>query len=103
MAKKISQVRYGTNDTNATALALISGSAFNEYVAGGIDQLGIQAIPGTMFYLNGSPDPIIIGTTGIYELDLNGQASITGLRFNERSIDRAGITVLVDMVYNKEG
>jgi hypothetical protein len=35
-----------------------------------IVQLGIQSVPGTKFYLNGSNNPIIIGNTGIYELDL---------------------------------
>jgi hypothetical protein len=37
---------------------------------GSISQLGIQGRPGTSFYLNGSTLPIVLGETGIYEIDL---------------------------------
>jgi hypothetical protein len=35
-----------------------------------VSHLGIQGIPGTTFYLNQNGDPITIGITGVYEIDL---------------------------------
>ena len=64
---------------------LCSGTAFTDYTP--IVQLGIQALPGTKFTLNTNLDPIVIGTTGIYELDLtNSSAVITSLSFEQNSI-----------------
>jgi hypothetical protein len=74
MAKKVTQIRYYTDGSNnnypnnVTYRNLVSGTIFNEYRP--IVQLGIQALPGTKFYLNGNNMPIVIGNTGIYELDL---------------------------------
>lgn len=106
MAKQITQIRFGMENANTTAVDLISGDTFTSYAAGGIEQIGIQAIPGTMFYLNGSPDPIIIGATGIYELDVTDQSSITGLRFHRDSIANIAnsdglLSLLVDLVYRE--
>lgn len=102
MAKKLQQIRFSSGD----GIGLISGSAFAQYVASGIEQLGIQAIPGTKFYLNNSPDPIIIGTTGIYELDLTNESSITDLRFHADSINNIknnqSLSLLVDIIYRGE-
>jgi len=40
-------------------------------------------MPGVKFYLNNEDDPIIIGASGIFELDLlNTSASITQLIFD---------------------
>ena len=81
MAKKVKQFRYyndqqGGNNypSNLHYRNLVSGSAFSSYVP--IIQLGIQTLPGTKFYLNGSNNPIIIGSTGIYELNLEGLTEI---------------------------
>jgi hypothetical protein len=74
MAKKIKQFRYygNNNQKNApntlTNRSLVSGSFLSNYIP--ILQLGIQSLPGTEFYLNGSEYSIKIGTTGIYELDV---------------------------------
>ena len=102
MAKKIIQIRFGDNIANPTTseIDLVSGEAFASYAVGGIEQIGIQAVPGTKFYLNGSPDPIIIGTTGIYELDVSDQSSITGLRFHRDSVKNK-LPLLVDLVYRE--
>lgn len=65
---------------------LASGSAFATRIP--IYQLGIQAIPGTKVYIN-SPNvgkPIVIGKTGIFELDLNDQSVITSLRIDKQSL-----------------
>ncbi len=65
---------------------LASGTAFATRIP--IYQLGIQAVPGTKVYIN-SPNvgkPIIIGKTGIFELDLNDQSVITSLRIEKQSL-----------------
>lgn len=90
MAKKIMQFRYytegGTKNwpKDITKSRLAKGSIFANYLP--ITQLGIQTLPGTQFFLNNSTDPILIGSTGIYELDLEGLSTITDLRFDIRSL-----------------
>lgn len=113
MAKRVKQVRYYNNGSqnnypNSSSGGtvpydrnLISGTAFSKYVP--ILQLGIQALPGTKFYLNGSNNPIIIGSTGIYELDLQGLTEINSLQFDASSIaliqNNANAYLIVDMIY----
>lgn len=78
----------GNQPVGLTSLDLSSGSAFYKYVDGGIVQLGVQALPGTKFNINSNLDPIIIGASGMYELDLSDSSSkITGLRFEEDSLE----------------
>lgn len=111
MAKRIVQYRYFNdgastkNSPNMSKTKLISGSIFFQNPAlGTITQLGIQALPGTKFYLNNSVDPVIIGSTGIYELDLEGLSEITALSFDSTSLsyiannETAGL--IVDAIYN---
>ena len=50
---------------------------------GSVSHLGIQGEPGLIFYLNQGDNPITIGETGIYELNLEGIGRIHSLRFNE--------------------
>lgn len=95
MAKQIMQFRYYGESTTANSgknqpkginkARLISGSIFANYLP--ITQLGIQTLPGTKFYLNNSTTPIIIGSTGIYELDLEGLSEITNISFESRSLE----------------
>lgn len=73
-----------------------------------IQQLGIQTLPGTKFYLNQSLDPIIIGGTGIFELDLrNTTAILSSLRFDKASMlaikNNPEGYLIVDFVYGGEG
>ena len=78
-----SRVNYPTTLTKAS---LVSGSIFNNITP--ITKLGIQAIPGTRFRINSNKDWIVIGMTGIYELDLlNTSATIVKLQFDETSLD----------------
>lgn len=93
MAKTVKQFRYysdneneraNNNPTNISKDYLVSGEVFAPYMP--ISQIGIQATPGTAFYLNRSTEPIIIGNTGIFELDLNDQIEIIALRFDAKSI-----------------
>lgn len=91
MAKQIMQFRYYDEKSNRnypkniSKAKLSSGSIFSNYLP--ITQLGIQALPGTKFYLNNSTTPIIIGSTGIYELDLEGLSEITAFAFDAASIE----------------
>jgi hypothetical protein len=55
--------------TNVNLSDLIYQNIFAGY--GNITQMGIQAPRGTTFYLNNASNyPIVIGDTGIYEIDL---------------------------------
>lgn len=92
MSKQIMQIRYyGEKSKNnypsdVGFSKLTAGSAFHNLYP--ITQLGIQTLPGTKFYLNNGQTPIIIGSTGIYELDLEGLSEITELRFDPGSMNR---------------
>jgi hypothetical protein len=63
-------------------------------------------LPGTKFYLNNSASPIIIGYTGIYELDLEGVAEITSISFDRDSLSAINninnAYLIVDAIYNVE-
>ena len=109
MAKKVMQFRYYSDESElnypkgCNGESLNNGNIFNEYTP--IIQLGIQTLPGTKFYLNNSKvDPIIVGSTGIYELDIDGMTEITKLQFNSRSLqtisNSSNASLIVDIVYN---
>ena len=110
--KRAYQFRYmNENDKfpeSITIGQLITGEAFANKTP--IYQLGIQALPGTKFYLNGGIDPVIIGSTGIFELDLEQKSAIGSLRFSAESMKRM-ITddnadnryLIVDIIYEGEG
>ena len=91
MAKQIMQFRYyaeGSSKNQPRDIGmgkLARGSIFANFLP--IVQLGIQTLPGTKFYLNNSTTPIIVGSTGIYELDLEGLSEITDLHFDTSSLD----------------
>lgn len=112
MAKQVKQFRYygeGSEDQiknyplGINAANLSSGSIFQDVLP--IIQLGIQSLPGTKFYLNGSSiqKPIIIGHTGIYELNLNNLTQITSLQFDLASLDlidqQENGALLIDVIY----
>ena len=85
-----------------SSLDLSSGTAFIDYMP--IVQLGIQALPGTKFNLNTNLDPIIVGASGMYELDLtNNSAKITSLSFEQDSLDQITNNpdgyLIVDILY----
>ena len=81
---------------------LTKGSIFANYLP--ITQLGIQALPGTEFYLNNSISPILIGSTGIYEIDLEGLSEITDLHFNRKSLEainnNENAYLIIDIISN---
>lgn len=114
MAKVVRQYRYyGSGHVNnqpvsISSSTLASGSVFFERDGNlsSIVQLGIQTIPGVKFYLNNGIDPIFVGSTGIYELDLNGLTEITALSFDKNSISTIqttnGAYLIVDVIYEAE-
>lgn len=113
MAKEVKQFRFydsknsgGKNyPAGISYRSLVSGSLFADYMP--ITQLGIQSLPGTKFYLNNSNNPIIIGYTGIYELNLEGMAEITALSFDSKSLEaidgNANSYLIIDIIYEGEG
>ena len=104
---RMKQFRYYSNgnDRNtpfAELEAYTKEVSFSVYKP--IQQLGIQTLPGTRFYINDSKEPIVIGQTGIYELDLrNTTAIITSLRFDKTSMEIINNVengyLIVDIVY----
>lgn len=108
MGKRVKQFRYFSpgdttrnNPTDISAAGLISGNIFKQTMP--ITDLGIQALPGTKFYLNGSVSPIVIGHSGLYQLNLNGAVRITSLRFDSTSVtavtNNPNGYIIVDIVY----
>lgn len=89
------------NTTGLLKDALIDGSAFSAYY--NIVQLGVRALPGTKFYVNGTSNPVIIGFTGMFSIDLTAGGSITELTFDEDSIDEIeendSAYLIVDIAY----
>lgn len=115
MAKKVMQFRYyGDGDSRnypqvegiesaAAAANWINGNVFKSYYP--IIQLGVQGLPGTSFRLNDSLASIIIGSTGIYELDVEGYTDIRKISFDNQSLNaikNAGAYLIVDVISDKE-
>lgn len=107
--KKIKQIRY-YNETSAknnplglTKSDLASGRAFRQYTP--IIQLGVQALPGTRFSINNNTNTIVVGYTGIYELNTNIVYNIQDLSFDLQSLDLINDNdngyLLVDIVYEE--
>ena len=108
MAKHVMQFRYyEDNHTNnqpveLNASQLVNGTVFAKYLP--FTQLGIQALPGTRFFLNDNIEgPIIIGSTGIYELELEGISKISSLKFDSKSLkliaDNPNAFLIIDVIY----
>jgi len=113
MARTIKQFRYcgSNNDNNSPASSIEgykTGSIFDQHRVYPILQLGIQGLPGTKFYLNGSIYPIYIGDSGIYDLEVKNGVRINHLRFDETSLRRYTNTstskpiLIVDVIYEKK-
>lgn len=114
MANLVKQFRYyddPDNETDIVTKNYPADATSNDYKSGDIFkpyfpilQLGIQALPGTMFYLNDAEDPVIIGRTGIYELDLEEETEISKLQFDSDSIEAIkgnfNAYLIVDIIYD---
>lgn len=86
---------------NLTAQDLISGEIFKSYMP--ITQLGVRALPGTKFYINGYSRPVIIGSTGLFDIDLSAGGFIQSLAFDPKSLDLIGSNdtgyLVIDIAY----
>lgn len=111
LAKQVKQFRfYGLNNPkNSNELSdntaidlLVKNNIFNDYNE--ILQLGIQSLPGTEFQLNESDYSIVVGNTGIYELNVAGIADITNIRFAPQSIQAieksSTAYLIIDILYD---
>lgn len=108
MARLVKQFRYygPSNAMNypeeVSYAALATGNIFAKYSP--ITQLGIQSDPDLKFYVNNSTDPIYIGATGIYEIDLQGLGSISAIRIDRNSLnainyDEKKNYLMIDIIY----
>lgn len=116
MKKVLRQFRYyGSQETSLNAPSSIdkerlrSGDIFfssSDVYSATIVSLGIQTVPGVQFYLNDSVDTIIVGSTGIYELNLSDGYEIKSLRFTQESMElidhNTSAYLIIDVVYNTE-
>ena len=72
-----------------------------------IKQLSIQTMPGVKFFLNEYKEPVMVGATGIFELDITAGTEIYFLRFHSKSIEAIerldNAYVIVDIVYEEGG
>lgn len=114
MANKVKQIRYyGKNsDKNSDAdlgNELIKGiiNSQNGIIKSPIVSLGIQtSLPGLQFYINDSVRPIIVGISGIYELnlsDLNKISSLVFPRVSVEAIDNGSHYLIIDALYEDKG
>lgn len=84
---------------------------FDEMPSSGIKRIGIQTIPGVEFSINDSPlSNIVIGPSGIFELDVEASGSIVGkidlientlLRYFEGNSSTAYL--IMDVIYETGG
>lgn len=111
MAKYVNQIRYygdgnvKNSASNITLQTLQSGSAFHNTFP--IVQLGVQTLPGMKIYINNHTNPVIVGQTGIYELNVDGISYITDLRFDGSTLkiindNQKNTYLIVDYLYEKE-
>ena len=112
MASRITQLRYYAEGNPNNQPSVFSWpnyctqESFKKYSP--INQLGIQTLPGTRIFINSSLTPIIIGSTGIFELDVsNTSATISGLRVEQASMeqirDLENGYLIIDLVYGEQG
>lgn len=103
--RSVMQFRYDGNDSNFNYPNTITRDVLttsNIFANKNIIQLGIQATPGTRFKLNhaegtiNSGGWIVIGTSGIYELNVEDFGLyITSIQFEDSSLKK----VMIDIIY----
>lgn len=116
MAKTVGQIRYyGDKGISTTAsknypstisrIGLSTGVVFNNLIP--ITQLGVQTLPGMKIYINDHPNPIVVGSTGIYELNIEGSSSINKLSFGADTLalinNNPSAYLIIDYISEREG
>lgn len=115
MGKIVKQYRYygeNSKDLNYPSEinlnTLESGQIFvlKSDISAPIIGLGIQTIPGIKFHLNGDAgDPIVVGNSGIYQIELQNNFEIDMLQFERKSLNELVNTMsnnaylIVDAIY----
>ena len=107
----ITQMRYYGEDNPmntpfGTWMSYCDDTSFSSYAP--IQQIGIQTLPGTRVYFNKSTTPVIIGASGIYELDLrNTSAVMSSLRIDALSMQIINNApngyLIIDLVHQRQG
>lgn len=102
--KKMYQYRYyGDSEKNypsdLNSIMMASGEIFRN--KGIITHLGLQASPETTFFLNRSDNPIQVGKTGIFELDVDGYGLISSIAFSTDTLEHVheGDGIVIDIIY----
>lgn len=109
---RIVQFRYYDDDNpnnfpaEGTYSFFCTDASFSRYKP--IHQFGIQTLPGTKIYLNQSYNPIVIGSTGIFEIDCdNTTATLNSFRVEEASMttikNNPNGYLIIDIVYGEKG
>lgn len=90
--KQMIQYRYYGKDNDLTeGISIDDDKEYYEldYTQKPIYQLGIQSVPGFEFYLNDAENPIIIGASGIYQLDLtNTSARVVKIKIKKEQLEK---------------
>ena len=98
MAKQLYQFHYSKDGGNQDEWS--NGNAFNKNNAP-IVKLTIIAPSTVQFYVNNDlVNPIMIGATGKFEIDLKNQTSITSLKFNKDDLENPEQDIIVNAIYN---
>ena len=108
--KQIRQFRYYKDgDARNLPATLTQNDLVNYNIfssCGIVYQLGIQAPPGALFYLNQSENNIAVGITGIYELDLENLGIIRSIQFDKKTFINEDISrniqengLIIDILY----
>lgn len=91
---RVAQFRYFKNNTSASNITKDQltdpNSTTSPLVGKNIVQLGIQGPSGMHFSLNDTSldrAELIIGSTGMYELNVNGFTVITSVCFNSQDVE----------------
>jgi hypothetical protein len=110
MVKKVKQFRYYDDENNNITKNKLTGATSGLLSdCSPVIHLGIQTIPGTKIYINNMLEsPLVIGATGIYELDLeNTTGLIDNIKVDLESMNIiANIPtayIIIDIIYEAEG
>lgn len=102
--KKLYQYRYyGESDrnfpSNLNSIIMANGELLRN--KGMITHLGLQASPETTFFLNKGTNPIQVGKTGIFEIDVTNYGLITSISFSQDTLDHVheGDGIIIDIIY----